>query len=154
MKCYEAFGPKRRKKTFCCILLNILYYINQERQHNTGERSRISCCEKQQYYTRVCLCVCVCILVLDIQHIKCLHRVMLQSVACLPPTYISTLSHIRHDIRAVYETTQNARIDFLYNFYLKHFSSKKNRVRYDHKCILVFIQHPLFLSDFNETCIF
>ena len=35
--------------------------------------------------------------------------------------------------------TENVCFDFLYNFCLKMFHSKKNWARYDEKCILVFM---------------
>jgi hypothetical protein len=45
-------------------------------------------------------------------------------------------------------------LDFLYDFvgYASH--SKKNWAKYDHKCILMFVQYPLFLSNCNENWIF
>ena len=49
--------------------------------------------------------------------------------------------------------TQNVCFDFLYNFYLKHFSSKKNSARSHHKCMHIglHVKYLLFLADFNET---
>ena len=45
--------------------------------------------------------------------------------------------------------------DFLYNFYLKYFYSKKNCARYCHKCENDFMESiVIFSSGFNETCIF
>ena len=42
--------------------------------------------------------------------------------------------------------------DFLYNFVYNIYLSKKNLAKYYHKRL--YVQYPLFLSDFKETSIF
>jgi hypothetical protein len=52
--------------------------------------------------------------------------------------------------------TQNVCFEFLYNFYLKHFSLLKKIQRYIIKNIYIFlhVRYPLFLSDFSGTLMF
>jgi hypothetical protein len=80
---------------------------------------------------RICLCVCTharvyacaCMHVaLLIQHAMCLHHIMMPFVAPLAPAFFSTLSHKGHDPWKKSYLTKNVYFDFLYNFYLKHFS--------------------------------
>ena len=89
---------------------------------------------------------------LVIQHVKCM-RCILSSVASPNITYLFTLSHIREDFRK----QNNARkmyFDFLYEFYLKHFSIYQELselflwmyVGLSIKCLLL-------LSSFNKSWI-
>jgi hypothetical protein len=67
---------------------------------------------------------------------------ILSSVACSALQYFSTLSHKRHDFREnvlehktcvlIFSTT------FVWN--ISHYTRKKKWVRYDQKCMLVFMQ--------------
>ena len=59
---------------------------------------------------------------LGIQHKMRTLRIILPSVACPAVSQFSTLSHKRHDFLKKKYWTQNVCFDFLYNFYLKHFS--------------------------------
>jgi hypothetical protein len=54
-----------------------------------------------------------------IQHAMRMRHIVI--CACLPPSKIfSTLHHKWHDFRKVL-SKQNVRLNFLYNFFLKHF---------------------------------
>jgi len=58
------------------------------------------------------------------QHAKRMRRIILLSVASLAVPYYSTLSQRRYDFRGEKSyLAQNACFGFLYDFYLKHFSS-------------------------------
>ena len=51
--------------------------------------------------------------------------------------------------------TQNVCSDFLYNFCLKHCSLQDEMSKIWHKMYIgLHVKYPLFLSNFNETCIF
>jgi hypothetical protein len=77
-------------------------------------------------------CVSVALLIQGVKHI---HRIILSSVACLPLPHISTLSHKQHNFPGEKKLVNiNVCFDFLYDFCLKHFSSKKNSAKYYHKC--------------------
>ena len=76
---------------------------------------------------------------LVIQHAKHMHYIMLSSVACLPLPHFSILCHKCSDFREkVMEYTKciwTFSTIFIWNFC----HSKKNWVRYYHKCTLVFM---------------
>ena len=63
---------------------------------------------------------------------------ILSPVACPALQYFSTLSHKRHEFGKKKYWIQNISFDFLHNFCLNIYHSKKNWMRYDKKCILVF----------------
>jgi hypothetical protein len=50
---------------------------------------------------------------LDIQHAKCMCRIVLSSVVCLVIQYSSTLSHKRHDFRKKKNIEHDLCLDFL-----------------------------------------
>jgi len=87
---------------------------------------------------------------LSIQHAMRVHHfALLSSVACLALLYFPTLSHKRHDFRKK-GFEHKMCFDFLYNFYLNISHSKNNSARY-HKCVVVDVKYPLFLSGFIGT---
>ena len=57
---------------------------------------------------------------LVIQHAKRMRPLILSSVACLAPLYLSTLSHILNDFR-INVIEHKMCFDFLYKYYVKHF---------------------------------
>jgi hypothetical protein len=80
--------------------------------------------------------VCVA---LFIQRAKRTRRFILSSVTCLALPYFSTLSHKRHEFRK--EVIENKMRAFIFSTtaVLNISYSKKNSVRYYHKCTQVFI---------------
>jgi len=83
---------------------------------------------------------------LFIQHAKRMRRIILSSMACPAPQYFSTLSHKLHDFRGKKKVIKhNMRFDFPYNFGWNISHSKKNSVRYCHKCTKFFLcEVPVF----------
>jgi hypothetical protein len=64
----------------------------------------------------------------------------------------STLSHIRVGFSGKSYWSQNVCLDFLYNFYLKHFSFQKELSEMlSQMYIGLHVKYPFFLSDFNKT---
>jgi hypothetical protein len=81
----------------------------------------------------VCITCSECVSVaLVIQHAKHMRRIILSSVAFLAVPYFSTLSHKGHDFWK--NIKHNVCFEFLYNFCLTLFHSKKSSARYYHKC--------------------
>jgi len=76
---------------------------------------------------------------------------LLTPVACPALHYFSTLSHKRHDFRKKKKLLSIKCVLIFYTYFVWKIShSKKNLARYAQKCL----QHPTFLSDFDETRIF
>ena len=100
---------------------------------NIEVRSRNYCCQNKPYVFWVC--VCSCRLPACNAHAPYCHLwpVRLYNIF---PHYLINLARISKKKRV---TEQNKCSDFLYNFCLKTFHSKKNWARYDLKCIWVFI---------------
>jgi hypothetical protein len=73
----------------------------------------------EYYILFVCVCVCA---TLAIQQAKRIHRIVLPSVACRVVHFLPILSHKRLDFRKAVIEHQMC-FHFLYNFYLKPFSS-------------------------------
>jgi hypothetical protein len=92
-------------------------------------RSRNYCCREKAINIIYSGCVSVALV---IQHAKRMHRIILSSVACLGLPYFATLFHKRHDFRKENVIEQKMRLDFLCNFRLKHFFTKKDSARYVH----------------------
>jgi hypothetical protein len=118
-----------------CFFTQIINF-KQDRQctyllPNTKARSRHNCRGKSIIiYLSECVsaragawvCTCVSVRVpLFIQHATCMGLTAPSFVAPPAPPHFSTLSHKRHNFR---KTSLNIKcvFDFLYNFYLKHFS--------------------------------
>jgi hypothetical protein len=67
-------------------------------------------------------CACICVrVVLLIQHATHMRNIVTLLVAPLVPHHFSALSRKRHDFQKKV-TDHKMCFDFLYNFYLKHFS--------------------------------
>jgi hypothetical protein len=62
---------------------------------------------------------------LGIHNAKRMRRIISASVACLSLSYFSTLSHTRQDFRKT-KLIEWMCSDFLYNFFLKHFSFQED----------------------------
>jgi hypothetical protein len=102
----------------------------------------------------VCVCVCVAFI---IQHALRMRRVTLSSVARRTVPYFSILSHKRHDFREKGIEHKMCVLMFSTTLFCNISHSKKNCVRYYHKCQYVFRysrHYTLFLSDFKWTWIF
>jgi len=87
----------------------------------SGKAISITCCECECVCMCVYVCVCVCVCVwpyLSWMQYAC---AILSSVDCSAPTYFSTSSHKRKDLRKKLLNI-NAYFHFSYNFCLKHFS--------------------------------
>jgi hypothetical protein len=80
-------------------------------------------------------CVCVALV---IQHAERVRRVILSSVTCLAPSYFSTLSHTRHDIRGEKYRIKIC-VDFLYYFSEIFFFLKK-------------IQEDIIIKTYRSSC--
>ena len=109
---------------------------------------------------------------LGVKHAMRMRCITLPSVACpavslfyvvhtpsLSLTYIPylfTLLHKLNDLREKNIIEHKMSFDFLYNFARNISRSKNDSARYDHKRthIGLHVKYPLFLSCFNETCIF
>jgi hypothetical protein len=74
----------------------ILILNNRDASRNSEARSRNHCCRGKAISITYSECVSV---VLAIQHVKCIRRIILSSVAGLAVPYFSTLSHKRQDLR-------------------------------------------------------
>jgi len=70
--------------------------------------------------------------VLVIQHVICIHHIILSSVACPSILYFSIISTKRHDFRKN-AIEHKMCIDFPYNFCPNTYHSKKNVARYYQK---------------------
>ena len=130
--------------------LPIINKTGNVRITNTEARSRNKCCCGKAI-TVICFCVCVgaharkgewvCVwegvgageqvcacarVAFLIQYVQYVTRRHMPVAASLSPPYFSTLSHKGHDFRrgggGGRYRIWNAHFDFLYNFYLKHFS--------------------------------
>jgi hypothetical protein len=80
---------------------------------------------------------------LFIQHAKRTHCIILSSVAYLAVAYFTKLSH-NETILGKKGTEYKTRVWCYLQVCLKHFHSKKNSARNDHKCALVFIQSTFY----------
>jgi hypothetical protein len=81
---------------------------------------------------------------LGIQHAKRMRRIIFSSVAGPAVQYFHTPSHKRPNFRKENYCTQNARLDFFYNFVRKIFLIfKKKSARYYHKCVPGFCKVPV-----------
>ena len=78
-------------------------------------RESIVAVESNMYYT---FCVCVALV---IQHAKSVRPVIMLYVPSVALPKFCTLSHKRHDFRK----KNYVCFDFIYKFYLKHFSFKE-----------------------------
>jgi hypothetical protein len=88
-------------------------------KRNTEARSRNHCCRGKDISITYSECVFAALV---IQHAMRMRRVILLSVACSALQYFSTLSHKRHGFRNKIIEHKNTCFDFLYKFYMKHFS--------------------------------
>ena len=79
------------------------------------------------------------------------------AISALPPStiFFHIISQTARFSREKSYWTQNVCFDFLYKFYLKHFSlyEELNEI-WSQMDVGLQVKYPLFLSDFNETCIF
>ena len=81
-----------------------------------------------------------------------MHHTRLQTVACLAHIFPH---YLLNNIVWKKVTEQKMCFDFLYNFYLKHFSlyEEMNKI-WSKTYIGLYVKCLLFLSNFNETWIF
>ena len=87
-------------------------------------------------------------LALLIVHANCIFSAP-SPVASLALLYFSTLSHKRYNFR---EKNIKRCFDFLYNFYVKHFSfSAECSETLSQMYICLHVKYPFFLSYFSET---
>jgi hypothetical protein len=98
---------------------------------NIESLSRNHCCIGKEISIRPYVCVCIC----SLSYPACNARAPYYIVSCglSGSTIFSTLPHKGHDFRQkVIES--NVCFDFLYKFVSNISDSKKNSVRYYHKC--------------------
>jgi hypothetical protein len=89
-----------------------------------------------------------------IQHAARMRHVVTSVVATRSPLYFSTLSNKRCDLRERIIAHEMC-FDFLYKFYIKHFSFKdKFNEIWSRMSKRLHIKYPLFLSNFSETWAF
>ena len=74
---------------------------------------------------------------LVIYHTKLVSRIMPPATYLVLP-YFSTSSHKQHDFLKKRLLNVNCVLIFFYNFCLKHFHSRNNSARNDHKCLYVY----------------
>ena len=79
---------------------------------------------------------------------------ILSSMAWPALWYFSILSHKWHNFRKKVIEHKMRVLIFSIIFICKIFHSKKNWMRYGHKCTCLHVKYPLFLSGINETWIF
>ena len=87
---------------------------------------------------------------LGVQHAMLMHHIMLSSVACSALQHFSTFTHWRHDSRKKHSWAYNMfwfSLQILSETFLILRRMERYMIRYACRSLL-------FLSDFNETCIF
>jgi hypothetical protein len=92
---------------------------------------------------------------LVIQHVKHMCYIMLSSVACMAPSYFSTLSsHKPHDLRKTLIEHKMCVLIFSTTFVWNISHSKKKSGRYYHKCTQMFMYSIHYSCLTYETWIF
>jgi hypothetical protein len=142
------------------VKTDVFLLLEQERQctfYVTLRHVRVNYALKSnRYYEYVCVCKrvcahafaclgvwarcwgCVCV-VLVIQHPKFMNHIVTSFVVHPSPPHFSTLSHKRHDLKKKKKLIIKRVFRFLLQLCLKIFHSKKNILRYCHKCENLFM---------------
>ena len=128
-------------------LWSSLLFTKQDKQRtykpNIEARSRNHCCREKAKIITYSEYVFVAVVIM-----QCACAVS-SYVACPAVPQFSTLFHKRNDFNKK-KFEHKMCFDFLYNFYLNISHSKNNSARY-HKCVVVDVKYPLFLSGFIGT---
>ena len=147
-----------RKFLPTCDSWHTLVVLNSGRTNKTDNVTlrcvRVAIVAVEKQWVLCILIVCVCSLSYTTCKAHALYRIVCDLSSS--PIFFHIFSYKRHDFREEsYWTCYKMCYDFLYNFRRKHFSfceefSKILLQMY----IGLYVQFPLFLSDFNQTRIF
>ena len=134
----NVLRTERLSAQWTCIALCVTTPLDRKYTHrpNTEAPSLNQCCCGKAINTTYSECTS---LALFIQHAKCVHCITVTSVACLSPSYFSTLSNAWHDFRR--KNLLNIKCVFCFSFkiFVRNISHcKKNSARSNDKCTSVF----------------